>query len=206
MDAVTPASFDSSSAHPGSARTRSKSSLVDASVATPIAARRFNMTSASPGRPLRLCARASIAINAGIVFRTRVQGFPGQIVEGVVVLPARGFERELAAGFPVLAIGCGGLRQRERPHGQQRSGNRCDHVDTRRIKRAAPEKTAGPRASGADAPPGTNRAGVSLVDRGTCSRDPRSFPGAATICLSSPKSSQTSSHVSHESITTLPGP
>ena len=50
--------------HSGSARTLAKSSLVAASVGTPRSSRRFSITSASPGRPLILCARASSNINS----------------------------------------------------------------------------------------------------------------------------------------------
>ena len=38
------------------------------------------------------------------------------------------------------------------------------------------------------------------------SRCPRSLPGASTICCSSPKSSHTTLHASHVSMTTFPGP
>ena len=55
----------SKSGHPGSARTRRKSSFVAASVVMPSASRRSSMTSESSGRPLRLCARASIRISSG---------------------------------------------------------------------------------------------------------------------------------------------
>ena len=58
----------SSSDHAGNARTRRKSSFVAASVCTPIWARRCSMTSASPGLPLRLCARASRYISAESFF------------------------------------------------------------------------------------------------------------------------------------------
>ena len=70
-----PDSLASSSAHPGNSRTLRKSSLVAASVTTSIAARRFNITSASCGRPLRLCARASSVIASGSFFGDRVSTF-----------------------------------------------------------------------------------------------------------------------------------
>ena len=58
-------SIASSSGHAGSRRTRSKSALSFASVLTPICARRRSMTMASPGRPLKLCARASRYMSSG---------------------------------------------------------------------------------------------------------------------------------------------
>src|SRR5690242_7466947 len=66
--AVTAGALPSNSAHAGSARTRRKSSLVAASVLVPICARRCSMTSASLGRPLKLCARANKYISVGSFF------------------------------------------------------------------------------------------------------------------------------------------
>ena len=50
---------------PGSSRVRRKSSFVAASDATPMSASRSSITSASWGRPLSACARASRYIRAG---------------------------------------------------------------------------------------------------------------------------------------------
>ena len=57
----------SNSSQPLSARTRRKSSLVAASVTTPISSRRSSITRASSGRPLRLCARASIRMRSAFL-------------------------------------------------------------------------------------------------------------------------------------------